>query len=247
MKKIKSDLIDISDSLKNCPSGKLISTSNGSYTKWYINIDGTTTYIPKSQRTLAEKLAYKKYLLFRKKELESEIKSTESFLKNHSRKIQKSQQMLNDPAYSSLLNPSIQSNATSEWSEQEYIKNTSYPENLIHKCVSGNIVRSKSEALIDLALFQHNIPYRYECGLTLNGRLIFPDFTILNTRKNKIMYYEHFGMMDNPSYAAEASRKLNLYITNGIIPTIDLVTTFETKDCPLTYADIEEVIDKYFI
>ena len=46
-----------------------------------------------------------------------------------------------------------------------------HPEHLICKSISGNMVRSKSEMMIDMLLFQHRIPFRYECALVLVWRI----------------------------------------------------------------------------
>ena len=52
-------------------------------------------------------------------------------------------------------------------------------------------------------------------------------------------------MMDDSSYANNAVFKINTYISNQIIPTIDLITTYETKEHPLTIDTINRVIEEY--
>ena len=56
-----------------------------------------------------------------------------------------------------------------------------YPENKIHVAPSGNMVRSKSEVLIDMQLYTNHIPFRYECELQLGDVTIYPDFTVAST------------------------------------------------------------------
>lgn len=53
--------------------------------------------------------------------------------------------------------------------------------------------------------------------------------------------------MDDEKYAKNAATKIKTYIENGIIPTIDLITTYETKNCPLDYESVEKVIKEYFL
>ena len=120
-----------------------------------------------------------------------------------------------------------------------------YPENKIHVAPSGNMVRSKSEVLIDMQLYTNHIPFRYECELQLGDVTIYPDFTVRNPRTGKLYYWEHFGIMDDSNYANNVALKLNTYISNHIIPTIDLITTFETRDHPLTIDTINQVIKEY--
>lgn len=58
-------------------------------------------------------------------------------------------------------------------------------------------------------------------------------------------YWEHFGIMDDSNYANNVALKLNTYISNHIIPTIDLITTYKTKEHPLTIDTINRVIEEY--
>lgn len=53
-------------------------------------------------------------------------------------------------------------------------------------------------------------------------------------------------MMDDSSYSHKACLKLKEYILHGIIPSIQLITTYETRDKPLNMEMIEHVIDYHF-
>ena len=53
-------------------------------------------------------------------------------------------------------------------------------------------------------------------------------------------------MMDEPFYYQKAFPKLQLYASYGIIPSINLITTYETKKNPLGYEVIEKAIEHYF-
>ena len=65
----------------------------------------------------------------------------------------------------------------------------------------GERVRSKSEVIIANALHRNKIPYRYEYPLQLsNGKIVYPDFTVLNLKTRKEYIWEHFGMLDDPHY-----------------------------------------------
>ena len=56
-----------------------------------------------------------------------------------------------------------------EWVNASYTNNPKEPQKLIHKTIPGILVRSKSEALIINALFEHKIPFRYECLLQIQN------------------------------------------------------------------------------
>ena len=58
---------------------------------------------------------------------------------------------------------------------------------------------------------------------------------------------EHFGMMDQPSYAARTFSKLQLYTSFQIIPSIQLITTYETQEHPLNTETAEALVRQYFL
>jgi len=97
-----------------------------------------------------------------------------------------------------------------------------------------------------MALYVHKIPFRYECALNLGGITLYPDFTLRHPQTGEFYYWEHFGLMDDEVYSANTSSKLQLYTSCGIIPGIQLITTYETKEYPLSTETIEKTIDYYF-
>lgn len=133
------------------------------------------------------------------------------------------------------------------WKNAPYTRNLKFPEQLIHKAASGNFVRSKSEAMIDMFLYKNKIPFRYECALLLGETTIFPDFTIRHPKNGNTYYWEHFGLMDDSNYSKNTCSKLNLYTSHKIIPSIQLITTYETETNPLDTETIEKIIEHYFL
>ena len=79
---------------------------------------------------------------------------------------------------------------------------------------------------------------------THNGHLIkwyhsLNDKPIYIPKKNRklaeqLAVKKYFGLMDKPEYCQKTCSKLRLYISNGIIPTLQLITTYETLDNPLS-------------
>ena len=76
--------------------------------------------------------------------------------------------------------------------------------------------------------------------------LIHPDFTVLNVRTRKEIYFEHLGMMDDEVYREEALKRILAYEKNGIFPGDRLVLTHETLKSPVNSRMIEKVILHYF-
>ena len=232
--------------LKTYPDGDFFSNKNGNRYKWFHLINGEKHYLKKKDHSLAEQLAIKKYLSLQLEDCLHEKAAIDFYLRHHVPA--KAEQLLTQNSdYQSLLSPHFRplSQELEEWSKSTFIQCTKYPENKIHLAPSGNMVRSKSEVLIDMILYTNHVPFRYECELVLNGITIYPDFTVRNPRTGKLYYWEHFGQMDNPEYAKKTVRKLDTYISNNIIPNIDLITTYETKDHPLTITTIDNIISEH--
>lgn len=247
---LEKQIYSITREIQILPDGTLYCIHNGKYQKWYSYHNKRQTYIPKSNQTLAEKIAYKKYLSLLLEDLTQEKKAIEAYLSLHPSDFGKSNELLiQKPEYRELLSNYLHplSQELLEWANSPYEKNPNYPEQLIHKTRSGNYVRSKSEIIIDMLLHMNQIPFHYENALYLNKTVIYPDFTIRHPKTGKFFYWEHFGLMDNPTYANKTCEKLQLYTSNGIIPSIQLITTYETKDHPLTYEVVEQLIKHYFL
>lgn len=76
----------------------------------------------------------------------------------------------------------------------------------IHRTLSGDWVRSKSEVIVANILFDRHIPYEYEKMLYApDGSCYLPDFTVT---WNGVEYYlEHLGMLDTEDYERDWARK----------------------------------------
>jgi len=248
--KLERQMKEIQMKLEDFPEGKLICAANGKGYKWYRNTEGKTVYLPKKEKALARQLAQKKYLTFLLRNMVQEKKAIDSYLARSDKDaFQKEQSFITSPKYKELLDQMFTplSEELHDWATQPYEICEKYPERLIHKAYSGGLVRSKSEALIDMFLFKNRIPFRYECSLQLGDTFLFPDFTIRHPKTGEFYYWEHFGLMDNDGYSRNVCSKLQLYISNGIIPSIQLITTYETKDSPLNPELIEKIVEYYFL
>lgn len=247
-RRLDEQIKSLHSQIESLPEGKIICTPNGNGYKWYRSDGHKSVYIPKSERNLAEQLAIKKYLKQKLEDCKQEKVAIDFYLRHH--QARKAEDLLIDkPGYQDLLYPHFksQSQEIEEWINDSFEQNPKYLENKIHKTSSGNVVRSKSEVLIDLVLYTNKIPFRYECALQIGNYTIYPDFTILHPKTGKIYYWEHFGMMSDPKYNKNVGERLQTYVNYGIIPSIDLITTFETLEHPLTTQEIEGIVKEYFL
>ncbi len=247
-KRLEAQIHSLKEQIAQLPDGKIICAHNGSQCKWYRSDGKNKTYIPKKNRVLAQQLAVKKYLTLQLEESQQELRAVDFYLRHHNSSEPTSQQLLTSKDYQEILAPYFlpESERYIEWMNAPYDRNPIAPERLVHKTSFGLRVRSKSESLIATLLHTKGIPFRYECALQLGAVVVYPDFTILHPVTGKIFYYEHFGMMDNPDYRAKTHSKLQIYTSHGIIPTINLITSFETMDNPLDMDMVEAMIDYYF-
>lgn len=248
---LNEQIHELQNKLQTLPSGKLVCCDNrdGTY-KWYHSDGHTKVYIPKKNRHLAEQLATKKYLTLQLEELLDEKKSIDFYLKHRHTPPDKATLLITEhPEYANLLAPYFTptSQELKDWASKPFEHNPQFPEHLIHKSSSGHLVRSKSETLIDTLLYINQIPFRYESALYLGETVFYPDFTIRHPKTGETYYWEHFGLMDDAKYAKNSALKLQVYSAHGIIPTIHLITTYETKDHPLSSDFVEKIIQHYFL
>lgn len=148
----------------------------------------------------------------------------------------------------SLISPIIptEDEYLAAWENMKYSAKPISESAVKHVTARGEQVRSKSEELIANALYAEGIPYHYEMPLSLDGKTtLYPDFTLLELRSKKIIYWEHLGMMDDREYAREAVRRIRDYAFAGIFPGDKLILTFETMACPMTSAIATNVIRHY--
>ena len=138
--------------LNQFSEGNLFCSRNGKYFKWYRTDDTGQTYIPKDQREQAEQLALKKYHELVLQDMKNEYAACQAYLEKY--KEARGHKLLEKPGYDDLLRSHFLplSKELELWASEHYEKNENYLENLIHKCASGILVRSKSEAMIASAL-----------------------------------------------------------------------------------------------
>ena len=128
------------------------------------------------------------------------------------------------------------------WKEQEY-EGLAFREGFSEYYTrQGLRVRSKSEVIIADVLDEMSVPFLYEKPIQLDTGTVYPDFTLLNMRRRKEIYWEHFGMMDDADYRNKAISKIRKYEANGLYQQDSVIWTFETGNYPLSTKDIRKMI-----
>lgn len=246
---INRTLLKMQRDYEKLPDGKLIRSQNGANVKWYVSNGKEKWYIPSKNRMLAEKLAYKKYLELKMNCLTIEKHKLETNFNANIRVSERLNTFLADQAYTDLIkNYLLPEDITAQsWMNEKYPKSTKKPEQLKHDTINGLMVRSKAESLIAISLHEAGIRFRYECLLPLGNSEYYPDFTLIKPNTGRIMYWEHFGMMDAAGYVNDFHNKVPWLAQNGLIIGKNLIASFETNDQPLTYGDIHRLINFYLL
>lgn len=133
------------------------------------------------------------------------------------------------------------------WEKQPYDKCSRHKEGLTVMTLKGELVRSKSEALIANMLYQRGIPYHYEENLMVGEKSIAPDFKIAVKSENRFKYLEHCGMMGSEQYMRSFTWKLRQYLAHGYVPWRDVFFTFDHAGGGIDTAAIGYMIDCYFV
>lgn len=243
---------------KNEPKGTLKLQKKGKSYVFYQqykdeNNEWKKRYINKSEKRLAGLLAQKQYYASIIPALEENLQCLKLLLKSY-------QPMKVDELYDTLKSERKELVEPIKHSKQWLINewrskrkddekdNSFHPKGLRYETDQGDMVRSKSEMIIANALYRQRdeIVYDYEYELELrvgkNVIIIHPDFRILILKTGRIVYWEHVGMLDDPTYANEFVTKVNTYVNNGFIPGRDVIFTYETSDNSIDTRVIKRMI-----
>lgn len=205
------------------------------------------TYLPKSNQKLLTDLCESIYLRKLIPQLEKEILALQTFLKDYQpegkiRAIDAVPLPYRDyfPCY-------YKTNAEicREWEQEAYPRHHIPPEGRQYVTKKNEVVRSRIELIVANLLYDLGIPYRYECCLSVNGREIYPDFSIMHPETLEIYYLEIFGMMDLEEYAVSAFGKIAEYQKAGLAGK--LIPFFHHDGQPLQTEAIEAALRSIFI
>ena len=238
--------------LKSAPDGTLKIDKSSGKPKYYQRIAGDNPrliYIPASEIGKAYALAQKDYNQKLLKLLKRKLRHINGFLKYYPVKEIDSIYNSLSPERKALVRPIIPTDLQfiKEWENEPYDRLPFRTDDgSAYYTEKGERVRSKSEVIIANALYRAGIPYKYECPLVLNGRTVYPDFTILDIRTRTVVYFEHFGMMDDPEYRRKTMQKLALYAANGIVQGKNLIYTMESSDQALDTRYLKILINENF-
>ena len=250
---LKQIIEEKKNALVNAPEGIINIAKSGSRTQYYMKKNSKDTkrkYMKKSEMPIVEKICQKEYDQQVLAVAEKELSQLERLARNYPKQTYENIYATLNGCRKALVWPVVisEEDFIHQWENTEY-KRKSFQDNTTEYYTDkGERVRSKTEILIANALKKHNVPYRYECPLYLNGYgWIHPDFTVLNVRNRKEYYWEHLGMMDDLEYVERALKRIDMYEKNGYFTGESLLLTHETLKSPINSRSIEIMILKYFL
>ncbi len=247
LEKVKKELKNLEEKV---PKGaKLRVVKNNNVYQYYIRTEKTQktgTYIKKQDRALAEILAqieYDQKLITR---LSKNINDITVFQDNSfENPFTEARDQLPELKRGMIKMPYISDeDYIYGWTTQDYPQKGFNNTATEYNTKRGIRVRSKSEVIIADILDMLEIPFLYEKPLRLQEGIVHPDFTLLNVKEKKEVYWEHFGMMDDIEYRNHAFNKIRNYENSGYYLNDKLIITFETSKYPISTRSIKNMLEK---
>lgn len=225
--------------LEKSPQGRLRIAKKKGHPCFYHVVSGggiNGTYLKTNQVDLARDLAQKDYLTRLNRSIQAEKKVIGRFLENYPKYSPEDVFAKLIPARKELVTPLLaeDEDAAKIWMAEPFVENPYLPEEKQFATKRGELVRSKSEAMIADAYYDMGIPYKYDFPVKVGkGKTKYVDFVLLDVRNGRVFYHEHLGRLDDPEYLHKNMIKLEEYRRASIYTGKNLILTTEIDGCPL--------------
>ena len=236
--------------LKSFPNGR-INVKHHKYGDYYYLVDSVSgeRYLRKEDSRLAYELIQKNYLDRVLNACKKEASALKRYLDNEPSVIAEDVYETLTEGRKKVVKPIVTTDEqfVREWLAIPFVPKEIEEGSSVFLTSRGERVRSKTEVIIAERLLVRGVPYKYECPIVVNGRVIHPDFTILRIRDRKIIYFEHCGKADDPEYADKRIvQRINDYSHAGIVLGDNLFLTFESSKTPFDVSVLDNLIDRCF-
>lgn len=246
--RLSTQIVSLERAIDALPEGSLSWRKKDDVYRYYQYLDSKRKYLSKKDAGMIENLAKKKYLQKMLIDVKAEKNAIGKYMTSHQEKNRALELIAQHPNLEEILSPLFApyDEKLQAWANEEYPSTAEHPEALIHPGPFGKMYRSKSEVSIAYGLLAKRIPHRYECDLVIQGITYHPDFTIRHPKTGQVIYWEHFGGMDNERYVFRSIMKLKDFESVGIFPDRNMIVTFESRNFPFESWMAEEIIDRWF-
>ena len=246
---ISQSIYNIENKINRLPEGRIkVKNQDGKAYYYHAGIYPTEKYLGSKDIALIEELIQKNYLKLVLKEARNELAALEKMQKIYPDKLAEDVFDSLPDAKKKYATPiNICDDAfVQKWLDIPYKRKPFKKGTPAFQTLKGDKVRSKSEVIIADRLWANGIPYKYECPLKTGNEIIHPDFTILRMSDRKIIYHEHCGRMDDPTYTDDLLYRVNLYSQERIYIGDRLYLTFESSTRPLNTDALDDYINTNF-
>ena len=243
-------IAEIEAKLIDFPPGQIYSTVSHGKPSFRIYNDGKITGIPSKNKEVLKKMAEKRLLSLKLKDEKTLAAAAERYLKAIDEKGLREQDYLRKhPEIYRILadNCMTAQERIRQWKAMPFDPHVPNPENRTLRTIDGVLVRSRAELTIANLFASNNIPYRYEDPVDVGNLTFYCDFHLLHPVTFGEFYWEHFGLMSDPEYAAIARKKIVRYTQAGYIPGQNLILTYEDEHTLLDSEWIMNLIRHYFL
>lgn len=245
---------DLMAELRNLPEGELLCTGEEDKRKYYqrLPVRGyrkkERRYGIKKKPQVLDGLIRKEYAASAIEVMDKDIKVLETALRWY-KPVDENTVMQEFAAKYPELGGRIYRNSgdAEEWKNAFSSANDFHPESLKSIDIAGKKRRSKNEVYIASRLDHYKLIYRHDCPTGIPGLYRNPDFQIIRPRDFKIIYWEHFGMMDDLEYVIDYKNKMIDYEKAGIVPWDNLMITFGKTAGDLDARMIEAMIQGWLL
>lgn len=228
-----------------------VSTSNGCTQYYFYNqANKKLRFAKKEELELVTQIVQREYEISVNRRLKRLKKKLEQFVSSYN--VDEIKDIYDNAcqAKQSLIQPIMLSDKKyiEHWRELHPGNRNSFPAETTYETDAGEFVRSKSEKILADLFCKFHVPYQYETEIVMeNGQRFYPDFALLNLKKRKTIYWEHFGLISEEEYACKSLGKLSLYEKNGLIIGEDLLISMESEKTPLDIKLIEKKIKSFLL
>ena len=239
--------------LSDAPQGKLRVVNDKGRTRCYIRSaasDRSGKYVRRDNMINAEAIAQRDYDILVKKAAEKESAAIKELIRIRERESAEGVYEKMTLPRKELVRKAFITDAeyAEQWLNDPYEPKRFNENDPEYYSVNGLRVRSKSEALLADVFDSYPVPMKYECPLKLwNGKIIHPDFTLLNVALRRIFIWEHFGRADDPEYMEYNVGRLNDLMLSGFYPGVNMIMTFETKNSPLNVKVVHRLVEEFLL
>lgn len=244
---------DLQDELKLLPEGDLYILHSNNVKRYYLRLPCKGNRkkerrigIKKDTETLMS-LVRKKYIMSALDVLEQDIEflrmAVETYMPTDENSVMKDfiekYPELSEGVYC-LTNNSV------KWGDERMTASEYHPESLKSTASDGSRRRSVGELLIGAKLSHYKIPYKYE-AIAHPDLPYIPDFTIKRPHDGKLIFWEHFGMVNDHDYMEGNRRKLIEYESVGIVPWENLIITYNQSNGGINEKQIDAMIHGWLL